>query len=383
MDAKSRAAPLLRPSRPTIYLDLWVWIRLAKAAQGGPIHPGDLVALEALRAASRVGVAFPLSATHYEELHAITDPRQRLDVARTMAEISYMRTLRSPSVLVRHQLKCAMHQHLGRPAFRPKGPEVLGIGVQWAFVGEQGRLTLRGDDELVAQMEKLLPISLTELNQWAEFRVLAGPRDEDVPGLRVRGYDPESVQEKFKSRISYEMDLATQIARGAVKRSELRVVVQARELSHEHLPQLSELFAEYNLTIDGAFGTDPRRAKRNRKALSEFVDSVPSIRVAVDLKHHYFRNAQKPWSSNAVRDIDALGAALPYCDVVVADKEMGSLLSRSKVADDLGMTVVTTLPALLDLLPPLVERANELGGDRTGWGNSAGFRLDTPPGFQF
>jgi len=74
---------------------------------------------------------------------------------------------------------------------------------------------------------------------------------------------------------------------------------------------------------------------------------------------------------------------VPYCNVVVADKEMGSLLSRSKVADDLGTTVVTNLPALLDILPPLVARANELGGDRTGWGNGAGFRLDPPPEFQF
>ncbi|KDQ01600.1 MULTISPECIES: hypothetical protein [Rhodococcus] len=301
METTSCAALLLHPFRPTIYLDLWVWIRLAKAAQGVPSHPEDLVAIEALRTASQAGVAFPLSATHYEELHAVADPRQRLDVARTMAEISCMRTLRSPSVMVRHQLKYAMYRHFGRPAFRPVTPEVLGVGVRWAFVGEQGRLPFgSGDEQLVGKVEKLLPISLVELNQWAEFRVLAGPRDEDVPGLRTRGYDPESVQEKFKSRISYEVDLATQIANGAVTRSDLRVIVQARELSHEHLPQLAELFAEYNLTIDGAFGTDPRRAKRNRRAISEFTDSVPSIRVAVDLKHHYFRNAQKPWSSNAV-----------------------------------------------------------------------------------
>lgn len=47
------------PSRPTVYLDQWVWIRMAQALVGRPRVAGDDDALEAIRAASAAGVAFP------------------------------------------------------------------------------------------------------------------------------------------------------------------------------------------------------------------------------------------------------------------------------------------------------------------------------------
>ena len=64
------------------------------------------------------GVAFPLSMTHHIEMSKITNSRQRLDVARTMASISHCRTLRAHKVLLRHQMLYAMHLAFGRPAFR-------------------------------------------------------------------------------------------------------------------------------------------------------------------------------------------------------------------------------------------------------------------------
>ena len=54
-------------NRPTVYMDQWVWIRLAQASKGRPQDPKDNAVLEAVRAASEAGVSFPLSATHYVE----------------------------------------------------------------------------------------------------------------------------------------------------------------------------------------------------------------------------------------------------------------------------------------------------------------------------
>jgi hypothetical protein len=75
--------------RPTAYLDLWVWIRLARAAAGKPDAPGDPDLLEALVDAADAGVAFPLSWTHYIETQSIKNRRQRKDVADVMASISH------------------------------------------------------------------------------------------------------------------------------------------------------------------------------------------------------------------------------------------------------------------------------------------------------
>ena len=98
--------------RPTVYLDQWVWIRLACAALGKPKAPGDPKLLHALVDAAEAGVAFPLSGTHYIETQAIKDPRQRSDIANVMASISHFRTIRRRRDLLRNQLLIAMHEYL-------------------------------------------------------------------------------------------------------------------------------------------------------------------------------------------------------------------------------------------------------------------------------
>ncbi|MFM9700169.1 hypothetical protein [Streptomyces europaeiscabiei] len=57
----------LKTTRPSVYLDQWVWVRLASAAIGEPREPSDPHVLAAVRQASQAGVVFPLSTTHYHE----------------------------------------------------------------------------------------------------------------------------------------------------------------------------------------------------------------------------------------------------------------------------------------------------------------------------
>ena len=102
----------LHTATPSIYLDQWVWFRLAKAAAGEPREPTDVAVLEAVREASAAGVAFPLSTTHYMETSKIIDPAHRARLARTMASVSRCRTLRSRRVLPtapRRSVRAGLH----------------------------------------------------------------------------------------------------------------------------------------------------------------------------------------------------------------------------------------------------------------------------------
>ena len=103
-------------------------MRLASAAIGQPREPSDLQVLSAVRQAGEAGVAFPLSVTHYQETARIAHPRQRADLASTMASISHSRTFCSGTIRLRHQFLEAMHLSFGRPAFRPAPPQPLGMG---------------------------------------------------------------------------------------------------------------------------------------------------------------------------------------------------------------------------------------------------------------
>ncbi|WP_217231548.1 hypothetical protein [Streptomyces anulatus] len=359
-------SPNLHMAAPAVYLDLWVWIRLARAANGAPREPSDTAVLTAVRAASAAGVVFPLSATHYTEMGKITDPHQRADVARIMASVSHCRTLRSRSVLLRHEMLHAMHVSFGRPAFRPSPPRVLGIGAAWALIGERAPLVLCGpsgpvDMDMVPELQDLL----RKANQYAEFQLLAGPKDEEVEDLRRHGYRPEAIREITRSRLEWEETYAGMLADDPISRHELRVRVQAREVLHEHYELLRELLAEYRIDLHREIGFDPARPRSGRPRMTAFVDRMPSVRIAVDLKAELFRNQTKTWTVNALFDVDALGIAVPYCHVVVPDREMANLLSRSKAGPRCGTRIVTRLRDLPGELADLQARMHT--ADRGPW----------------
>lgn len=326
--------------------------------------------LAAVRDAAAAGVAFPLSTTHHIETSKITSPRQRLDVARTMASISHCRTLRARKVLLRHQMLHAMHLTFGRPAFRPQPPEVLGTGFRWAFDGEPGHGVLRGPDGAVVNPATIegMPEFLRKANQLTEMMLLAGPGDEEIGELREHyGYRPEAMDAVEADRLEWEASYVEILAEHPASKAELRVRLQARELIHEHQATFQALLGEYRISLNREVGYNPDRPDVSRRRMVAFADAVPSLRIAVDLKVELFRGAAKPWNMNAVHDIDALSMAVPYCHVVVPDREMASLLFRSRAAERHGTQVITALPDLPDALPGLAEQARDAPGDRTGW----------------
>jgi hypothetical protein len=198
--------------------------------------------------------------------------------------------------------------------------------------------------------------------------MLTGPGDEKIGELREHyGYRPEAATEIEASRLEWEASYVDILAEHPASKAELRVRLQAREVLHEHLAMFQALTSEYRISLNRELGYSPDRPNVSRHRMVAFADAIPSLRIAVDLKVELFRNAAKPWTMNAVHDIDALSMAVPYCNVVVPDREMASLLSRSCAAERHGTQIIAALPDLPDALPDLAKQARNAPGDRTGW----------------
>jgi hypothetical protein len=371
----------LQTDRPSVFLDRWVWIRLARAARGRPREPGDTTALEAVRAAAASGVAFPLTSTYYIESLTTSDPRQRADLARTIASITHCCTLRSRRDLVGHQIRRAMHRQFGRPTFAPKAPEPLGVGVFWTFLGGQAPLKVGTPDGAIDPNSiPGLAGKLRHMAQWAEVQFLTGARDEEVEALRRRGYKPEITVDAGLDRLAWEQSFIDLLATDPVSPHELRVRLQARELVHEYMDPFVEMLAEYGLSIDRALGIDLDRPGSARPAAVAFTDDIPTLRLAVDLKYHLFRNTSIIPTTNHLYDIDALSLAIPYCHAALGDKEMSSFLRRSRTTEWTGTAILSGLGELVERLPEMSRKAADLGVlDWWGWtGPGDGFCLDLP-----
>lgn len=358
----------LQPQRPTVYLDQWVWIRLASALLGRPREKRDVPLLEALLAASEAGVAFPLSGTHYIEASGIKDPAQRLALADAIGRVSHFRTLRCRRALLRDQLLMTMHEHFGRPMFRPKPSDPLGLGVHWAFLGKESMMrtyaTETGEPVLSDVVNGEV---LCRWNQWTQIHLLAGPPDEEIPRIRNHyGYAPEKAHEVGKDRLEFEQYFEQMTNDEPVSAPEMRLRVQAREVIHENLDLIVEVFREFAMPIRNLSGGFPNESTEAREFIVGFFDSMPSVGVAVDAKVGIYWDRAKPWTQGDIYDTDAVAIAVPYCHVVVPDGAAADALARRRTGHRTGTLVTKKLDELIEALPDLVERAMQLP-DPSGW----------------
>lgn len=298
----------------------------------------------------------------------ITDPRQRRDLAAVMAPLSEMRTIRRHNDLVRHQFLVALHETVGRPMFRPAQLNPLGIGANWAFRGVHAFFrVVDPDGRLVDSVD---PQWVRQINQHAEAELLAGPADEDMAFLAELDYvDPRVHETAAGNRLAWEQWLEQRLTGSRPSVAELRVWLLARELSHEYLDLLNLLFTDYRLSLRDISPTAD--GVKSRERVVSFVERVPTLRIAAEMKLEIFRDANRKWNWNILRDIDALSIAIPYCDVVVADKDAAALARRTKAPARHGSIVVSLLDELLDLIPELRKSASSKPEDANGWSQLA------------
>jgi hypothetical protein len=333
------------PHPRLVYLDLNHWIGLAKAARG---HAGGEAYRELLGLARTIvqagSASFPLSGTHYMELSAIRDPRQRADIAEVMAELSGYRTLICRSLLMRLEVESALDAILGsRGRYMPL--EVIDVGFGHAF-GKVGKLrisnpTLGNDDDVRARWPGGPPAYdslLASLQTEAEWRILRGPLDDDLESLDGSGYDALSAQRVAHRRAEQEVEQVARLDEDPRwRRGRIRDVIAARYIIVELMDMLQEALAARSATLADLIDDEDREAVRS------FVDAMPSGDVHVSLQVEAHRNPQSTWTVNDFFDIDALSLAVPYCDVVATDRRRAHDLRNSGCGDRL-VTKVTATP---------------------------------------
>jgi hypothetical protein len=163
-------------------------------------------------------------------------------------------------------------------------------------------------------------------------------------------------------------------------RPELRRWLLGRELFHEHLDLFNSILAEYRLSVAAITGSG-EHTKRTRQRMVDFAVRVPRLRIAAEMKVELFRNASRSWTWNMVHDIDFLSESVPYCRIVVADRDATDLLKRTGADKRHGTLVTSTLQDLPDRLTDLRSEARTLPGDPTGWdvlGPGNGFETEIP-----
>ena len=347
-------ATLHRPSdTQLVYLDLNHWINLAKALSGHPDgrkHQDVLHSL--LRLAERGRAMFPISHSIYTEILKIGDRRRRSDLRKVIERLGGFAVVTSRAVVATHEIEALFDRQIGPNPNPINEMYYLDWGI-FRALGRSGNVQVfdpEGEDVTSAtrqsfsggpeEFDRIVNEHLLELNR----QVLEGPTAEEEADFRAQDYRPELVLEQYDLEAAAENEFARRLDQEPRwRKGRLRDVVSAREIAF-HINSIVETAAAERgvQAFEDIFRgvNDPRR---------DF-DAMPSFDVSVTLKTAIHRNAQHLWKNNHAHDIHALAYTLPYCDVVVTDREMAALVRRTKLDQRLGTSTLNNLEELTGLL---------------------------------
>lgn len=302
-----------------IYLDQWVWIQLAKVANGRnastAAHRVWPRALELVQ----IGVCtFPLSASHFIETQRRRDRSSRIRLARTMLALSQRETMLGSDGLLPAEIDEALRKRFGAPAI-PRQAEVFGIGARHIFGGLEpapASVAPALDDFLILAdaFSDNAPVEVDEVaTRWAEGE----------NALLAAGLDLESV--------------------GSGDR---QTVVLAHEVRDLLLP-----LAEAMLRA----GIDPLPVVTSwgLPELEAFLDDLPVRGTVHRLRQLYHQNPQLKRDPHDLHDIEGTAVAIVHCDAVLAERHVTQLLRRTGAPGRFGGRLLDGMDALTTYLDSL------------------------------
>ncbi len=330
-----------------VYLDQNQWVYLAQARTGRPQGAGFLEAYEAAKTAVQAGTAsFPLSAAHYIETHKRADADSRLDLARTMLELSELDAIAPPHVIVPHEIEVALIKVLGLPNELPGPLKVFGHGANHALATtmfsylppeEMAWLTLRPDSRKLATAIGQAHLELFTLADHL-------PVGRDMR-MKLNGHMRLTGDEFVSGQNSVRDSLAE------IGRHRLGHLMTGTAIV-DILDPLEE--AAHGLGVDLN-----RLYDRGREALEPLIDAMPSRWVERELRRLRQSNPQKRWEGNDLNDVTALAISVPYCDVVITERGWSAMINDGKVNKRFDTRVLADLrrlPEVLDSPSPLLDR---------------------------
>jgi len=313
-----------------VYLDQRDWIKLARQHYGVDHDDGVAGVLAMVREASKAGHAsFPLSSAHYVETYHQRDPGRRQRLGAFMAEISRFHAIATAPDLLDAELHVALCHLAGvEPSHQPVP---FGRGARHAF-GKSMAPSYFSDPE--RERQAIAYFGEEAVFKFFETALITGP-DQQLPANGIALPSREFAQRQ----LDFERDTARRIREWGHTSDRAHRLV----LTQEAAGMLDQL----NRAAE-AIRFDMRPVLNSGEAMKAFMLSLPAKGNVCRLRMSAHENQNFRWQIGDLSDMTALATAAGYCDVVVAERQWGSILRRH--AADLRAQVTSNLLDLPKLL---------------------------------
>ena len=330
-------------SAPLCQFDSWVWVQLAQARKQSDHPLSDT--WERLRAASNAGrLQVALSSGNYLELWHRVGTASRVEVARTMAELTGYATLKAVHQVLDEEVRLlvgARRTH-GRDKLPDRIPRewILANGASHAFGSPVGRLrfvsrlrtTTDDEGESVDTPPEWLALQQKLSIDEFEWINLAGFADDHCThGIEYRpshrdGDDWADDQQKVRELVAHIDSDESLLYR--------MLVYQRLSATFDQVTTVSEPDPEVMSWFNGPV------------AGAAFINALPSQHVLLELLFAAHRNLNYTFRQHDRVDLMDLALSIPYCDIVVPDAHWAHLANSSRLAFEHGTQVLKGREAL-------------------------------------
>lgn len=342
-----------------MYLDQNKWVELLRAEKNPTANALAKEVLDRLKVlASDRRIVVPLSASHYLETWNRKNWQSRHGLAEIMRALSNFATVAPIQQIVRWEIEKFLLQNFRSPNCRCNIPDIngllLGHGVEHAFNSTTGRLRLVESiagpgvregapaiphDEFLRLLEEARALPDDAYEWWS----LAG----DESPLDVEGFETRSEHRLGDERVELEEKLAREISTDPHLRRRLDDYLIAQELSliSEDVDEIAFWHnANTNLLMAEWMRQGPSFGKY-------YLESLPTSLCIFSLRKAKHANPQWKWQQHDRSDMTALSVAVPYCDVVVTERQWAHVFKSTRLDSRFGTTVLSRIQDLEQVLP--------------------------------
>ncbi|OZE28110.1 hypothetical protein CH278_24625 [Rhodococcus sp. 05-2254-5] len=313
-----------------IYLDQAEWIDMSKCRtghrEGGRFQDAyDL----STRLVEQGDISFVISTAHYYETQRRPNPKSRRDLGQTIADLTKFHSIAPSSAIVPAEIRAYL---TGQPL--ASQIQVFGVGFRHAF---HTRMTLPEPDPALSRL--MPPTEFAQLEERARYAselfVLAAPPEAEA-AAHLMLETANKIHDSAQRFADGQTALGEQINELKV-RHKLADVVAVNEISN---------FMESLIIECEQLGVDVEDLLRTRETILDLLKNLPSRWVESELRRIRLRNPQQPWVKNDLNDILVLAIAVPYCDIVVTEKQWARRLNDLGIAQRYNTVVLHDLADL-------------------------------------
>ncbi len=305
-----------------IYLDQWAYVTLLRCHKKlSPEYPKYEAICEGIIESSKTGVnTFPLSVAHLVETSRRTKLTSRNELFKFIFDISKFNTVRPWDQVIDLEIRNAILKSLNcRPL--DLSNYVFGNELGHCF-GCKTELVSRSSSKDISKV----PNEVKEM-------LYAALKDSE---LMANALCQADMKEHIHQGIQQDIDLAAKL-------EELRVT----EYSHPDKKMRNKIStARFLMTVIGErfvkeildfkvldFKEYTKSIFSSEESAYAFLKSIPTAYIFHVLNDARNLNSSRKIDPNDLWDICILAIAVPYCDVVVTEREWANILNQKKIGD--------------------------------------------------